>query len=360
MEKIKIYKIGLCLSFFVFLIVLEKPKQIQSQDRANDVSNKANPTEYYKSAKGLYGRSLKEPDTVRLYGMALCSDDLVPLTKCAPILKTLVISFAPKINDDSSIIDVLEYQINLENLGLSELSISDETMRSIAQLPRLKRLQLMQLKFVTWWGVYHLAQSEMLCKNLEELILYGSYIGDIGSQSDYLNEDQMKIWEEYERQGGLTILGRFQNLQSLVIIGFDFPIRNEEHAERMFLSISKLPKLTKLMLPGGKISDDHVSKYIAQLHELRSLDLSRSEITDESLNSILKLKNLYELDIKNTSITFNGLKILKKHPTLKFIYCTSGISKEECERYNNESQDKENSNTIRIELDRSVGVNYAL
>jgi hypothetical protein len=93
-------------------------------------------------------------DIARIGGLNLSSDDLIPLSNGSPILKTFNVSRAPKINDDTLIIQVLRNQNNIENLLFCDVSISDKCMQTIAGLNNLKRLQLIHTDYITWQGLY--------------------------------------------------------------------------------------------------------------------------------------------------------------------------------------------------------------
>jgi esterase/lipase len=153
-ETIK-YHTSLGLFLGVFLVFLF----LYLCETKSEETKKKSPTDYYKFSQSTYVKMLNEPDDVFLGGVNLSSEMLLPLTTCTPTLKRLVIEYAPKINDDTSIIDVLEYQKDLQSLAFYDVNISDKTLMSVAKLNHLKELVLKEVDFVTWMGIYYLSQT---------------------------------------------------------------------------------------------------------------------------------------------------------------------------------------------------------
>jgi hypothetical protein len=289
-----------------------------------------------------------EPDTIYLGGLNLMSEDLRPCIYWPMALKTLNISDAPNINDNTLIIDVLEHQENIEELVLTQVSISDKTMLRIAKLQHLKRLHLIKINFVTWLGIYHLVQNEKILETLEELTIHGDFFGYSGNQSDYTYDQGNKISEIYYEYKGLAILNKFKNLRRLIIRGDTSFVTQGNFGREMIKSLSHLNKLQELTLPGGEI-DDSMLKDLVRLSKLQYLNIADTMITDEGMKLILKLKSLDRLNIKNTQISPKGIKILEKHPSLKWINISYGaISKNYCENYNKISKAKGNGFILDI------------
>jgi Leucine-rich repeat (LRR) protein len=75
--------------------------------------------------------------------------------------------------------------------------------------------------------------------------------------------------------------------------------------------ILKLPNLTRLHLENTKITDNAINS-ISILQNLEYLNLIGTNITDASIQNLSKLKNLKKLYLWKTKVTLSGVEILKK------------------------------------------------
>jgi Leucine-rich repeat (LRR) protein len=303
------------------------------------------PTDFYRpdnSSSDLYYKKIHVPDQVQLAGINLSSKDLFPLTICDPILKSLIIEDALKINDDTLINEVLVHQKKLEFLSFENTSLSDKTIFRVAKLNHLKKLCLLDAGFITWRSIYYLSQNEQILESLETLALRGYNIGRIGYRYDYTKKEYDKLESDYENLDGLAILGRFKNLRKLYIYDHGLSIVSGEIAERVISSLSNLSKLEILIISGKGINDTVINNHIEKFSGLNELDLSGTNITDESIKTILKLKQLEVLAIQDTHITSKGLEQLKSHPSLRSIIVTcSYVNEIFYNKYNLENREQE-------------------
>ena len=70
------------------------------------------------------------------------------------------------------------------------------------------------------------------------------------------------------------------------------------------------------------VHDKHVKTLVHRCNKITELNLSFTEITNDSLESIIKhLNSLEKLDIHYTNIDFSMLYQLKSIPTLKILHC---------------------------------------
>jgi hypothetical protein len=76
-------------------------------------------------------------------------------------------------------------------------------------------------------------------------------------------------------------------------------------------SITKLPNLTRLHLENTKITDNAINS-ISVLQNLEYLNLIGTNITDASIQNLSNLKNLKKLYLWKTNITLSGVETLKK------------------------------------------------
>lgn len=61
-------------------------------------------------------------------------------------------------------------------------------------------------------------------------------------------------------------------------------------------------------------------KYVAQLSDVKKLQLSRTGVTDKGMVHVATLQNLELLELGSTSVSDNGLHALRSLPRLRFLY----------------------------------------
>ncbi|MBU6455108.1 MAG: hypothetical protein KGS72_25275, partial [Cyanobacteria bacterium REEB67] len=97
---------------------------------------------------------------------------------------------------------------------------------------------------------------------------------------------------------------KLQNVED-INIGFN-PIAAEN-----LQYLSKLPKLKALCLTDSTL-DDNGLRYLTGLSNLQSLQLAgMRKITDKSVPVLAHMTGLLSLDVRNSSISFNGICALK-------------------------------------------------
>ncbi|CAN5370515.1 hypothetical protein BH09PLA1_BH09PLA1_12270 [soil metagenome] len=78
---------------------------------------------------------------------------------------------------------------------------------------------------------------------------------------------------------------------------------------------------------GKRISDAEFHSVVPSLlglPKLRELRLAGMEITDRSVDDLLQLTSLYQLDLRATGITFDGLTRLQELPNLRDLNISDG------------------------------------
>ena len=97
------------------------------------------------------------------------------------------------------------------------------------------------------------------------------------------------------------------------------------------------PNILKLNLSfQDGVHDKHVSTLVQRCKNITELDLSYNEITNDSLESIIKhLNSLEKLSVYYTDIDFSMLLQLKSIPTLKILRCLCENEEEDIEKIKN-------------------------
>ena len=85
-----------------------------------------------------------------------------------------------------------------------------------------------------------------------------------------------------------------------------------------FMNLRKLKNLTALDISGTEISEQTVS-HLSELTNLEYLNISYTKLTDAELIHLKGLKNLEELDLSDTAVTNSGLAYLKDLKRLKWL-----------------------------------------
>jgi hypothetical protein len=86
------------------------------------------------------------------------------------------------------------------------------------------------------------------------------------------------------------------------------------------------PNILKLNLGiQPHIRDEHVNSLVQRCNKITELDLSRTSITNDSIESIIKhLNSLEKLDLNFTDIDLSKILLLRSIPTLKVLHCFHG------------------------------------
>ena len=102
------------------------------------------------------------------------------------------------------------------------------------------------------------------------------------------------------------------------------------------------PNILKLNLCAQQcVNDKHVNTLVQRCQKITELDLSFTEITNDSLESIIKhLNSLEKLSVYYTNIDFSMLLKLKSISTMKILRCL----------YENQEEDEEKIKNLKLEL----------
>jgi hypothetical protein len=177
---------------------------------------------------------------------------------------------------------------NLEYLEISDLILSDESMKVIGNLKKLKSLKMVYLNgVITNAGIKSIDELT----DLRELMIVGcKNVSNAG-------------------------LKHLENLKKLKIIKIcDDGIKDIDDSGIAFIQQQR--ELEVLILDKNNITDVGL-KYLENLDKLQTLHLDNTKISDDGLKHLNALHNLKELSIENTSISDAGLKYLHSLTNLK-------------------------------------------
>jgi internalin A len=121
----------------------------------------------------------------------------------------------------------------------------------------------------------------------------------------------------FYRADDLAVLGRFPFLRSLKVSG------NEANCTAVFAQLAQLQNLRTLDLRDLSVRDEHLARFPI-LRNLRILNLADTEITDQGLKHVTRLPLLQTLVLPADRLTGAGLIHLHGHPALTMLELGSG------------------------------------
>jgi internalin A len=269
--------------------------------------------------------------------------------KGLPALRSLNLEYTQLSEEGLQLLGELK---TLRDLDLNLVRVTDKGLRHLQGLTELTRLYLRNAP-VTDRAAATLGRLEKLRK----LGVSGTRIGDAGLRQlkrlAFLEE--LDVSGTHVTDAGLAHLGNLANLQSLylnetAVTGAGLAhLKDLKNLRRLYLadsaatddgvrSLRGLPRLEVLDLSWTKITsaglgplkalnrlqdlhldgiaDDAILRRLAELDNLRSLSLNRSEVTDAGLVQLGRLRKLTKLELAGTKVTDAGLARLKAFPEL--------------------------------------------
>ncbi len=200
------------------------------------------------------------------------------------------------------------------------LTVTDAGIESLASLPHLERLSLLQSK-ITIEGVKKIAGM----KSLQWLFFYECPIGDeeLAVMCDLPNLEFLTLAETQVSGDGLAQLAR---LPKLSILSLDFGARDEQPAGPRpdLREVAKLPHLKDLRLRGWGLDSNDLES-IAAMPGLEELNVG-FPVDDQGAQQIASLRNLTSLEISNGVLTDVGVKHLSNLRKLTFLDLTGHFS----------------------------------
>lgn len=244
--------------------------------------------------------------------------------------------------DDQGLKYFLQFP-NLTHLDLSCTSISDDGMTTIGELEKLRSLRLGEC-LISDQGLHSIGKLV----DLEELWLGGAWVTDQGLEHlrDCRSLKWINVVNTLVTDESLQLLKSFPNLERLqaseskitlrgmfslsaanpkftlrsAITGFGIRTgRSTSGANQEPLSTS-----TELFMDSNpRVNDDTLATLYEHgfLSDLADLDLRDTSITDEGLVYLRDSTQLQTLQIERTSVTDEGLKWLKNLKNLRYLPC---------------------------------------
>lgn len=185
-------------------------------------------------------------------------------------------------------------------------------MRGFRLLPRLSLRTLFSLITVATillgWILYHARAQSYALHAIGAHEIYWNYQLPGGDFSKW-NPDAAPsgpAWLQYI--GESALFGRVRAIN-----------RVDPHIKQSIHVLASLPDLVILNLSGSDV-DDQSLRWVAELSQLKSLNLAWTSITDDGLSLLGKLSDLQALWLDETKITDAGLVHLKSLSKLRRLY----------------------------------------
>ncbi|MBI2803385.1 MAG: hypothetical protein HYX68_00195 [Planctomycetes bacterium] len=191
---------------------------------------------------------------------------------------------------------VVEKLPNLVALSLINTEITDDGLRHLKNLKRLRWLSLSGCKKVTDKGLAHL-------KNLTSL--------------EDLNLEVTKTTAE-----GMVHLKNLKKLRRVRLSSYSNFLEIEKPqlpAKKKIVGLKHFAKMTELRMLDARsygASDDDL-KYLSKMTRLEELNLCYTRVSDKGLEHLARLTALKELDLFGTNVKGDGLRHLKGLKNLK-------------------------------------------
>jgi beta-lactamase regulating signal transducer with metallopeptidase domain/Leucine-rich repeat (LRR) protein len=212
--------------------------------------------------------------------------------------------------------------INLEELFVSGLTLSDKAGQRLGELPRLETLTLNQTKIgelaftrcvkntglrILWVMNDGLSPSsisaigELTNLSILELSDAGVTDAEIANWSGLKSLRLLSLPKSKIGDAGLTSLAQLTDLRSLSLTG------SNTISDKGMSELAKLPMLRSLSLGGENTFTEAGLEGLLNLHRLTQLSLSAPRLTDRSAGKIAALARLESLSLSNTQVTDAGL-----------------------------------------------------
>lgn len=210
--------------------------------------------------------------------------------------------------------------LSLKYIG-DDMLIDD--LQKIARLPRLRSLDLANIKVTDEWlsGLGILANLEHL--SLSETEITGAGIRPV----NFPMLERLHFWNEFfdmsVHELDLSSLSGVQSLRELSIGGRSFDTAQIE-------TIRGCKSLRRIRIFGGAIADDSIISYIAEMPNLVELTLlQNSAITDEGAGILKDSRSIQYLSVGGF-LSEDGCRALASIPTLRRLKVNSSETSSDC------------------------------
>ena len=206
---------------------------------------------------------------------------------------------------------------NLEHLSLSVYdegaNITDEGLRTVGQLKRLKTLSLSGTK-ITDDGLHYLSGLT----SLEDLNIDKTKVTQAGlvHLKPLTALRDLRFYQTINDEGAAN-LAQLKSLRKLT--------SNLDVTDKGLAELVKLPHLESLSVGGDGVTDAGL-EHIARMTSLKHLEFQNCPITDKGLEKLVTLTNLEYLLLSGTRVSGDGLATLTKLPKLNSLSLNFGKS----------------------------------
>jgi Leucine-rich repeat (LRR) protein len=225
-------------------------------------------------------------------------------------------------NDTAAITDAALEPIGklatLRNLDLRGCPVSNAGMAHLKGLKKLKALRLSGKSGATTVddeGFEHISALNGL-KVLAADFLFGDMAAGISRLDGVSNLEELYLAGTTFDDEAAALLTRFPKLRQLRVSQSQLSDQGLEH-------LAKLKSLTVLDLSENSQIFDGGLQHLSSMRQLTSLNLWRVNITDSGVEHLAGLTNLESLNLDNTQISDSGLQHLSRMTKLKFLHLGS-------------------------------------
>ncbi len=206
----------------------------------------------------------------------------------------------------------------LRDLDLRGCPVSNAGMAHLKGLKKLKALRLSGKSGATTVddeGFGHISALNGL-KVLAADFLFGDMVAAISQLDGVSNLEELYLAGTTFDDEAAALLTRFPKLRQLRVSQSQLSDQGLEH-------LAKLKSLTVLDLSENSQIFDGGLQHLSGMRQLKSLNLWRVNITDLGIEHLAGLTNLESLNLDNTQLSDSGLQHLSRMTKLKFLHLGS-------------------------------------
>jgi hypothetical protein len=214
---------------------------------------------------------------------------------------------------------------NLEVLCIGSPVFSDEGIKYIAKLKKLRRLSISKAEKLSKNGLGELtALTSLTSFSLQDALKIS--VSDLKVLNRLKNLKTLDIFGIYQHNTAFMDISGLTKLKTLNI-GLYYTLKNNARVYdssfrgKDFVCLTGLKYLKNLSINGSGINDSCL-KYISQIKNLASLEIDcskQSAITDAGIKYLSNLKKLWYIRIENANVTEKSLDYLFDMPALSYL-----------------------------------------